>query len=173
MLTNYYYILGIPYTATSDEIKKAFRLRAKIFHPDVNKSTNAKLKFQLLNEAYQILIDTEKRRIYDYKWKTRYGDSFHNRYNTTQHTEKTNYYRAYTNSYYDKNKSKIERTSIDLVLFYFLIVVGILSVVMGITQLIYKEWKGIDSLSGLLLGLWILFLLLYGWKYIAKEKSKT
>jgi len=170
MLNNYYYILGVPYTASSDEIRKAFRLRAKIFHPDVNKSTNAKVKFQLLNEAYQILIDTEKRRVYDYKWQTRYGASFHNRYNTTQHEEKTNYYRAYTASYYNKNEGKIERTFIDIILFYFLIVVGILSVIMGILQLIYKEWKGIDSISGLLFGLWILFLLIYGWRFISKEK---
>lgn len=168
MFTNYYLILGIPYTSTSDDIKKAFRVKAKIFHPDVNKNADAKVKFQLLNEAYQILIDTEKRRIYDYKWKNRYGNSQHNRYNSTQYAEKTNYYRAYTNTYYNKNEAKIERTFIDKYLFYFLIFVALLSIFLGVVHLIYKEWEGIDSLSGLLFGLWFLFLLLSGWKYIAK-----
>jgi len=163
-------VLGIPYTATSDEIKKAFRIKAKIFHPDINKNANAKINFQILNEAYQILIDTEKRRVYDYKWKTRYGASFHNRYNSTQYAEKTNYYKAYTGTHYYKKETKIERTFIDVFLFYFLIIVGVLSVFMGITHLIYKEWEGIDSLSGLLFGLWFLFLLLSGWRYIAKGK---
>ena len=170
MFTNYYFVLGIPYTATSDEIKKAYRLKAKLFHPDINKNANAKINFQILNEAYQILIDTEKRKIYDYKWQTRYGNSFHNRYNSTQYAEKNNYYKAYTGSGYTENEAKVERTFIDIFLFYFLILVGVFSVFMGITQLIYKEWKGIDSLSGLLFGLWILFLLLSGWRYIAKGK---
>jgi len=170
MLTNYYFVLGIPYTATEDEIKRAFRAKAKIFHPDINKNVNAKVNFQMLNEAYHILIDTEKRRAYDYKWQTRYGNSFHNRFNSTQHAEKTNYYKAYTGSPFIKKDPKIERTSIDIFLFCFLILVGIASVFMGVTQLIYKEWKGVDSLSGLFFGLWILFLLLYGWRYIAKEK---
>jgi len=169
MLINYYYILGIPYTATSEEIKKAFRIKAKLCHPDVNKNINAKITFQIINEAYQILIDSEKRRVYDYKWKTRYGSSFHNRHQTTTNTDSTNYYKAYTSPVYKRKEEKIERTSIDIFLFYFLILVGVLSVIMGITHLIYKEWEGIDSLSGLLLGLWLLYLLMSGWRYIVKE----
>lgn len=172
MLTNYYFILGIPYTATIDEIRKAYRLKAKLIHPDINSGANAKQKFQLLSEAYQILIDVEKRNAYDYKWKTRYGDSFHNRYNTTQHTTGNNYYKAYTSQarYYNKSSQKIERSAIDMYLFYFLVLVGILSVVMGTAQLFYREWKGIDSLSGLVFGFWILYLLLTGWRYMAKDK---
>ena len=144
-------------------------MKAKVFHPDINKNVNAKINFQILNEAYQVLIDPEKRRLYDYKWQTRYGASFHTRYNTAQQAEKTNYYKAYTGSYY-KKETKIERTSIDLLLFYFFILIGIFSVFMGVSSLIYKKWEGIDSLSGLLLGLWMLFLLLSGWRYMSKEK---
>lgn len=170
MLDNYYIILGIPPTATTEEIKKAFRLKAKLFHPDVNKSNNAKLKFQILNEAYQILIDTEKRKAYDYKWKTRYGASFHNRHKQQESPHPPpagNYYRAYTS--YKKNEPKIERTSIDIFLFYFLIFVGVFSVIMGTLHLIYKEWEGVDSLSQLVVGLWLLYLLLSGWRYLSKD----
>ncbi|OQA01918.1 MAG: Chaperone protein DnaJ [Bacteroidetes bacterium ADurb.Bin408] len=170
MLDNYYIILGIPPTATTEEIKKAFRLKAKIFHPDVNKSFNAKLKFQLLNEAYQILSDTEKRKAYDYKWKTRYGASFHNRHKTPEYKQPSNngnYYKAYTS--YKKYEAKIEKTFVDDFLFYFLIIIGVFSVIMGVLHLIYKEWRGIDSLSQLVLGLWLLYLLLSGWRYIAKD----
>jgi len=171
MFANYYYILGIPHTANNEEIKKAYRIKAKLYHPDVNKNANANLNFQLINEAYHILIDAEKRRLYDYKWKTRYGLSFHNRYNNTQNTEKKYYYRPNNTQYYYKKKdAKIEKTFIDNALFYLLIVVAIFSFVMGIVRLFYKEWEGIDSLSGLLLGMWLLFLLLTGWNYIKKEQ---
>jgi curved DNA-binding protein len=63
---DYYETLGVPRTATSDEIKKAFRKLARIHHPDVakNKST-AEAKFKEINEAYEVLGDPEKRKKYD------------------------------------------------------------------------------------------------------------
>jgi len=172
MLINYYYILGIPHTATTEDIKKAFRLKAKLIHPDINKSIDAKASFQVLNEAYQILVDSEKRRTYDYKWKSRYGYSFLNRKQSAHKTE-NNYYKAYTNPNYYKKKTeeKIERTIVDSLLFYSLILVGAVSVVMGILRLIFDEWEGIDNLSGLLMGIWMLFLLIYGWNFIVKENK--
>ncbi len=63
---DYYETLGVPRTATADEIKKAFRKLARIHHPDVakNKST-AEAKFKEINEAYEVLGDAEKRQKYD------------------------------------------------------------------------------------------------------------
>lgn len=63
MTVNYYDILGVPKTATPDEIKKAFRKKAHELHPD--KKTGDEKKFKELNEAYQVLSDTEKRSQYD------------------------------------------------------------------------------------------------------------
>jgi len=63
---DYYHILGVPRTATSEEIRKAFRKLARQYHPDVAKNkTTAEAKFKEINEAYEVLGDPEKRQKYD------------------------------------------------------------------------------------------------------------
>ena len=63
---NYYSILGISRTATQEEIRKAYyKLMAK-YHPDKNKnSDNSNTITKLINEAYEVLSDEEKREQYD------------------------------------------------------------------------------------------------------------
>ena len=58
-------VLGITSAASDKEIKKAFLLKAKQYHPDVNKSKDAPKKFAAINEAYETLGNTDKKRIYD------------------------------------------------------------------------------------------------------------
>jgi molecular chaperone DnaJ len=60
-----YDVLGVPQSASKDEIKKAFFKLAKKYHPDVNKAANAQAKYVEINEAYETLGNEGKRRIYD------------------------------------------------------------------------------------------------------------
>lgn len=70
---DYYEVLGVPRTATQEEIQRSYRKLARKFHPDVNKARDAEDKFKEINEAYEVLKDPEKRKKYDLlgeNWKT-------------------------------------------------------------------------------------------------------
>lgn len=63
---DFYKILNVGKTATTNEIKKAYRKLAKELHPDKNKDDpNASEKFSDLSSAYEVLSDDDKRKLYD------------------------------------------------------------------------------------------------------------
>ncbi len=68
---DYYKILGVERNADAATIKKAYRKLARKFHPDRSNEANAEERFKEINEAYEVLKDTEKRKAYD-----QFGDNW-------------------------------------------------------------------------------------------------
>jgi DnaJ-class molecular chaperone len=64
-MNDHYAALGLNSAATLADIKKAFRQKASLYHPDKNPDENAPARFRAVQEAYDVLADTEQRQAYD------------------------------------------------------------------------------------------------------------
>jgi hypothetical protein len=64
-LSEYYRVLGLPLNSSVNDIKKAYRKKARLYHPDVNPSSDARDKFILATEAYDFLIANHDKMIKD------------------------------------------------------------------------------------------------------------
>jgi DnaJ-class molecular chaperone len=64
-MTDYYAALGLDSAATLADVKKAFRQKAALHHPDRNAAADAPARFRAVQEAYDVLSDTDKRQAYD------------------------------------------------------------------------------------------------------------
>ena len=86
MVKDYYEILGVSRDATKQEIKRAYRKLAAKYHPDKNKSPDAEKKFKEIQEAYEVLSDDKKRKLYDTYGSAAFSgtggaDNFHDFFN--------------------------------------------------------------------------------------------
>ncbi len=146
------------------EVRKAFREKAKNIHPDVNRNHNANGDFQRLNEAYQVLIDSHKRSIYDVRLK--HG----------MHSEKIHYRPG--NVYYRGNGSKYARKEyeentnpsatrfekyFDLFLFLTLTLAGSYSLFYGLYRLIINPTEEVNPYPGIVLGIVFTSLMIVVW----------
>src|SRR5919199_6264732 len=62
---DFYEALGVPRTASQEEIQRAYRKLARTYHPDVNKDPGAEERFKEISEAYDVLSDPATRKRYD------------------------------------------------------------------------------------------------------------
>jgi len=162
-------ILELPYDADLKQIKKAYRLKAFKIHPDANSNADANIKFQELNEAYHILIKyiSKNQTITDdeilIKNYRKYGTSIRNKtYNINNNEDKP--------FVSNQKNSKLNRSSYDKYIFWFVLMIGINMLIFAITDII-KTKKGEEiNLNGLFASIPFLILLIIGWNIIKKSE---
>ncbi|MCU0390173.1 MAG: DnaJ domain-containing protein [Thermoflexibacter sp.] len=130
-MENYYAILGLPNYSSEEEIKRAFKKMALLYHPDRNPNdSGAEEKFKLINQAYQVLSNSDKKRKYDeILLHGNYGYTF--KFNHTEQRQQEAPQRHYTppTTVYQtwrKERGKQEKQaiifSISAVVYFFIIV---------------------------------------------------
>lgn len=163
MRKTYYQVLGVPSQANPDEIRKAYRKKAKTAHPDVNSNPNAQDNFVMIAEAYEILSDPQKRSVYDQRLRrdrvqsvaaraARNSAANSSRANQERYEAWVRQARARANanarmSYNDfKSKSRVEKAELEVfhyMQYFLLLVVFTISVFLMLIPLlamIYGRW---------------------------------
>ncbi|PSP67669.1 molecular chaperone DnaJ [Halobacteriales archaeon QS_1_69_70] len=75
MSEDFYSVLGVDRDAGEEKIKRAFRKKASEYHPDVSEDPDAEAKFKRIQEAKEVLLDDEKRRMYDQMGHERFREA--------------------------------------------------------------------------------------------------
>jgi curved DNA-binding protein CbpA len=126
MIIDYYKMLGISTNASADEIKRAYRIKSKQYHPDLNPSNDAQEKLQTVQEAYDTLSNEHLRIVYDMKLK---------QVATTKETEK-NFHYDFSSNYPKENLYPQRRVN------YVLIIAVVGFLIMGIAVACFLFLKG-------------------------------
>jgi hypothetical protein len=163
-LDAYYQILGISSKASINEIKRAYRQKARVLHPDKNKAPNANDQFILLTEAYECLINIKPSttKIHQ-RPTTNYSDWQSNRKEQARQRA-TEYARMKYNDYKKTEhykKSQAFETVIDHLYFFS----SILILTTPFLGLIFIGW------AGFVVGILITFFSVHYWAGIFKEKT--
>ena len=175
---NYYELLGIKKDATPEEIKKAYRMQAKKWHPDLNKDKDAASISMKLNEAKEVLLDPLKRKDYDKyleeltnpsykkmkekeqtynnnKYNNNYNESYNNTYEKNTYT-KWEYFFTYLKYY---QVSKTRKVFACIFVLIETIICSILQIINYLLALILSYTVNLISyITSLILGLYLIVL---------------
>lgn len=135
-ISDYYRILSIPVDSSVNEIRKAYRLKAKLFHPDINPSPEARDKFIEATEAYEFLIANHEKLAASDEAYMQAMDNW-TRYRQQRARQRANAYaRA---SYIRFKKTKFYRTTrvFDVTTIIFSLVLSIIMVIFTVSGYIY------------------------------------
>ena len=166
-MSDYYQILGIPKFADEIQVRKAFRIKAKCLHPDVNSDARAIREFQRVNEAYQVLGNAEKRRIYDLRLQSGFPTEkvkVHYRPGKVKYRARGDKYAHYdTKEQANKTFDMIEKY-FDISLFISLLVIGCFAFVYGIYRLWFNPEETINPYNGIILGVFFVGIIVFFWR---------
>jgi len=174
-LTDYYKILGIPRSAHNFEVRRAFRNKAKSLHPDINPDKKAHEDFKIINEAYQVLCDAKKRKIYDMRLNNKVpSQRVYYRPGNVYYKERRNQKYNYNTDYKSNTDYEKFEKYFDFLLFITLVFVGCFSLIYGLYRLWYNPVEDINPYPGIAMGIFFTSLLIIIWRYKNKlsEKSK-
>ena len=171
---DYYRVLGVNKNATDASIRQAFRCRAKLLHPDVNTNTSAKREFQMANEAYQVLKDAEKRRLYDLRLQQgSLGRKVYYRPGQTrQSTERVNYAYYYGDPSTEHKPSRFEKI-FDRFLFFTMLMLGLSALFYGIYRALGEPIEGMNPYLGIIFGVIFTGLFIVGWDKMQRLNTKS
>lgn len=185
-MKDYYGILHLQQKASIPEVKKAYRKLAHQLHPDKNTTAEAKEKFLLISEAYQILSDKRSKLKYDTllfygidaEVKTQKEEQVHPRYNEdggrkygTAYKYK-NYNTNYRKQQEEQNEKDDTTKLVEQILFIVLMVIGCIAIVFACIDLFTNEIEGFESFNGLLFGVLFTALLFFCYFFVFNKKEK-
>ncbi len=168
---NYYRVMGLSSNASEASIRRAFRCHAKRLHPDVNSSLQAKHDFQLVNEAYQVLIHSEKRRLYDLRLTNAGISQKEAKYRSGQRAADRAYAKAqgFRVQYEEHVPTRFEKI-FDNFLFFFMLMVGIGALFYGIYNAFNEPVEGVNPYLGIVFGFIFTGLFVLVWDKMQRVK---
>jgi DnaJ-domain-containing protein 1 len=143
-MKDYYRILELPESADVEDIKRAYRRLAKLYHPDLNDDPSSARRFILINEAYEFLSDDRRRAYYRARRATRVSDAelerreaYYREWAQKQQQAARQRAEQYARADYDAfTKSKVYRTAMVMNRVYNYVFLG-MGIFMIVAALIY------------------------------------
>lgn len=170
-MSDYYQILGVSRFANHNDVRKAFRQKAKSLHPDINNDSAAIREFKRVNEAYQVLRDAEKRRLYDLKLVNGFpSEKIYYRSGKVKYRARGDKYAHYESKEQADAKMDIFEKYFDNILFFSLLLLGCFSFFYGLFKLFVMPEKEINPYPAILIGLFFSGMLIFVWR--TKDKFK-
>jgi len=158
-IADYYEILGIPCNSTVEEIKSAYRKKARIYHPDINHAPNAKDMFINITEAYEFLLSNQNKIITEEQtyyqtmedWRKYRQNRSRKRANAYARTS----YRSFTNTKFYKTTRILDGTAI-----IFSFIISLIVLICTVYGYIYRLKHPIPGLEKPSVLVFILLLIL-------------